>query len=332
MSSENAVESESRPNARKILLGDVANVLETSVAALKHLAARAEREYRRERRRVGKKDRLLCIPSTRLMEIQRRIHERVLLPLPIPDVVYSRVGAGPVANARAHQGRAYVLTEDIQNCFPSIKPRVVREALVLNGFEPDLAGLLTRLCTAFGSLPQGAPTSSRLLDLVLAPIDDRLAHMSTIRGCAYSRYVDDITISSDRPIGSLRDEISHALRSVGLRLNRGKSRYSHESQRPLVTGVVLAGDLRPQKQFLRGLSIELRRAARDESRFSMDQLRGWVAWVQQLNPSMGAEFQRYFDRCNRKMFGIRKDIGKRNRSNCGLDLAVPMLALISRSD
>jgi RNA-directed DNA polymerase len=284
-----------------ILLDDVTRTLEVSAASLAHMAARVEHEYRRERRQVGKKERLLCIPSPRLMMLQDRLYERVLLPIPLSGAVYSIIGGGPAANARVHYGHAYVLIEDIHNCFPSVRPNVVRNALVLHGFEPQLAGLIMRLCTAFGSLPQGAPTSSRLLDLVLAPIDEHLTRAAAVTDCTYSRYVDDITISSDRPIGWIREAIPNALRSVGLTLSSEKTRYYRSGQIPTVTGVVLAGELRPRKSFLRDLSIELRRAARGENRLSLHQLSGRVAWVQHLNPSMGAEFQRYLARCNRKM-------------------------------
>src|SRR5438034_755250 len=57
------------------------------------------------------------------------------------------------------------------------------------------AALLTKLCTHDGSLPQGAPTSPRLSNLVNHRLDARLFALARKRNVAYSRYADDITIS-----------------------------------------------------------------------------------------------------------------------------------------
>lgn len=204
-----------------------------------------------------------------------------------------------MANARAHLGHTHVLIEDIESCFPSVRPQVVRQSLVRLGFDAECAGLLMRLCTAFGALPQGAPTSSRLLDFVLAPIDNCVAQVAAGAGFTYSRYVDDITISGDRPVGMLRERLTSELKAVGLRLKRDKSRYFCDGRHPTVTGILLGGDLRPERVFLQQLSRELRHAAKGASCLSVDQLRGRVAWVKQLNPSMGRSFEQYLTRAAR---------------------------------
>ena len=296
-----------------VSVDDIAALTGIRQEALRHLAARVEQEYRQESRAVRGKRRTLSIPSPLLKKVQRLIYRQVLLRLPISKWAFAGAGRGAVSNARVHLGHTHVMIEDIENCFPNVRPQVVRQALLAYGLDSESAGLLMRLCTAFGALPQGAPTSARILDLVLSPIDDRLSLLAEREGLTYSRYVDDITISGDKATDLLRDHVARALRTVGLTLRRDKSRSFREGMAATVTGIVLAGNLRPTPAFLQHLSRELRHAANGTSNLSLDQLRGRVAWVKQLNPSMGRSFGHYLARAARRRANVPKhrEPGKR---------------------
>lgn len=300
MEAKNNVEPAGPPIDSPTSVKEVAALTGIRHQALRHLAARVEREYVQDSRIIRGKRRTLTIPSPRLKQVQRLIYRHVLLRLPISKWAFAGVGRGAVSNARAHLGHAHVMIEDIENCFPNVQPQAVRQALLTLGLDSECAGLLMRLCTAFGALPQGAPTSARLLDLVLAPIDDRLAALAERGALLYSRYVDDITISGDTSAECMRGHVARELRALGLTLRRDKSRSFPEGVVATVTGIVLAGSLRPTPAFLQHLSRELRRAAHGASNLSLEQLRGRVAWVKQLNPSMGQSFDHQLTRAARR--------------------------------
>jgi hypothetical protein len=104
-------------------------------------------------------------------------------------------GKSIVTNARAHQGRAVVLRFDLVDFFPSTSGQRLRKYFRRVGWNRPATEILLRLCTFEGGLPQGAPTSPRLSNLVNYRLDARLAGMAARLGGVYTRYADDITIS-----------------------------------------------------------------------------------------------------------------------------------------
>lgn len=153
-------------------------------------------------------------------------------------------GRGIVENARVHVGQDWVLNADIQDFFPSIsRPRL--KGLFQSDWGPHvspyMADSLARLVTHQGRLPQGAPSSPVLTNLVAANLDIRLEGLARHFGCRYSRYVDDLTFSAAGP-GALREVLPRLLRIVaseGFDLNPKKTRVQPVSMRQGVTGLVL---------------------------------------------------------------------------------------------
>ena len=91
--------------------------------------------------------------------------------------------------------------------------------LFTNDFEcsPDVAHICTKLCTRDFHMPLGLITSPILADCLMAPADRRIGRMCEQDGLVYSRYVDDITISSGYPVdsGSYPDLVRKILRGYG---------------------------------------------------------------------------------------------------------------------
>jgi RNA-directed DNA polymerase len=146
-------------------------------------------------KRNGGRRRILA-PEASFKSLQRQVLHRLLARLKAhPAAMGFERGRSIVTNALAHQGQAVVLRLDVKDFFASTKARRVRRYFRLIGWNRPAASLLTRLCTHEGGLPQGAPTSPRLSNLVNYPLDARLSAMATKLGAAYTRYADDITIS-----------------------------------------------------------------------------------------------------------------------------------------
>lgn len=135
-------------------------------------------------------------PDDKLKTLQRLILQRLLNPLPQPEAATGFVpGRSIVDNARPHTKMAVVINIDLADFFPSITSSRVEAVWRALGWGAEAAAVLTRLCTHENHLPQGAPTSPALSNLVCRHLDARLAALVEKRDGAYTRYADDITIS-----------------------------------------------------------------------------------------------------------------------------------------
>ncbi len=135
-------------------------------------------------------------PNDKLKALQRSVLRRLLNPLPMRQAATSFVpGRSIVDNARPHLGRAVVVNLDLADFFPAITVERVTEVWAGLGWGAEAASVLTRICTHEGHLPQGAPTSPALSNLVCRRLDARLEALIQRSGGRYTRYADDITIS-----------------------------------------------------------------------------------------------------------------------------------------
>ena len=119
-------------------------------------------------------------------------------------------------------------------------------------FSPVVATLLAQLCVHENQLPQGAPTSPLLSNLICRPLDRRLARLAREARCYYSRYCDDLIFSTNRPYPSpllltvdaeggpprVGSALREAIATSGFRVNDEKTRLRKRTQRQIVTGLV----------------------------------------------------------------------------------------------
>jgi retron-type reverse transcriptase len=140
--------------------------------------------------------RQISAPSDELKRVQQRILRRLLRGLRAHDAAHGfERGRSIVTNARIHCGQEVVVRMDLVDFFPSTRARRVHRYFRRIGWNRSAARLLTRLCTHEGGLPQGAPTSPRLSNLVNYRLDARIAGKVAAFGGRYTRYADDLTIS-----------------------------------------------------------------------------------------------------------------------------------------
>ena len=102
-------------------------------------------------------------------------------------------------NVSPHSANRYFLCLDLEDFFPSISDGRVANIFRLIGYSWRAAFFLSALCTCDGGLPQGAVTSPALSNLVAAKLDRRIAGFTSRRNIVYTRYADDITLSSNNP-------------------------------------------------------------------------------------------------------------------------------------
>ena len=202
-----------RPIRQPITL---AKVLGVPLPALEQIAATSDSRYRLAKA-IVKPDGSIRQPFDALeplKDIQRRIKQRILAAVVFPDYLTGSLkGKDARKNAELHERTGTVLCEDVEGFFPNTNALLI-DAIWRGffGFSSEVASLLTQLTTKDGSLPQGAITSSHLANLAFWRTEHSLYLSMSAEGLNYSRYVDDITISSSTPLSN--DEITRCIARV----------------------------------------------------------------------------------------------------------------------
>jgi RNA-directed DNA polymerase len=157
-------------------------------------------------------------------------------------------------------------------------------------------------------LPQGAPTSPALANLLTWRIDSRLHGLARAAGANYTRYADDLAFSGgDDFAGGLHrfgKAVETILQEEGFRLNAAKTRIMRRGERQRVTGIVVNEHCNVGRAEFDTLKATLFNCARTgpaaENRAGVPDYRshldGRVSWVEQINPPRGAKLRRLFER------------------------------------
>lgn len=177
--------------------------------------------------------------------IQDRIKNRILYQVAFPQYLQGGLkGRSHEKNAGLHAGRHTIIAEDIKGFFPSVSTKVIHDIWQnFFRFSPEVAKCLTALTSKAGQLPQGSKTSAHLANLVFWKKEWKLVETLKKKGFDYSRYIDDVSISSlaqpdSKTIRTARLQLYELLRSQGLAPKYSK-RTLHMQNRPMiVTGMV----------------------------------------------------------------------------------------------
>ncbi len=162
-----------------------------------------------------------------LKELQKLINRRILSKIYLPKNIKGSVkGEDNISNAKFHQGNKYKFATDLKDFFPSISHYDVIRMFLRNGFSKKVASLLTKLTTYKGVVPQGAPTSSSIANLVFLPIDFELITFCERHKIKYTRYVDDLTFSSKKGIKKISIDLLKIISKGGFRISHKKTFYT----------------------------------------------------------------------------------------------------------
>lgn len=166
-------------------------------------------------------------PSLALLkDIQNRLKDRVFSNVTFPYyVIGSTKRRCGILNAKLHSGTHYHFKTDISSYFDFINYKQVNRALLRLGLSCQIAEVITKLVTYRGHLPQGAPTSSFIANLVGLEIDQNILGLSRAYDIIYSRYVDDMLFSSHKDFRPLTNDFLTVLRNCGFKNNQQKTFY-----------------------------------------------------------------------------------------------------------
>ncbi len=156
-----------------------------------------------------------------------------------------------IDNAKFHKNKKIILTLDIKDFFPSIGFNKVYYLFRKLGYSKSVSILLSNLCCLNRILPQGAPTSPMISNLVMARNDRRIGAFCVKNNINYTRYADDLTFSGDFPPGKIINFVEYILAEDNFELNKDKTRTKRRHQRQLVTGIVVNDKMQVSREIRR---------------------------------------------------------------------------------
>ena len=166
-------------------------------------------------------------------------------------------GRSIITNAWQHKNRRHVLNIDLLNFFPSINFGRVRGFFLVNrnfSLDPKIATAIAQIACFQNSLPQGAPSSPIISNLVAHILDVRLGKIASVAKCNYTRYADDLTFSTNKKDfpGMLASEVPEIpgewvlaeslleeIRRSGFEVNQAKTRLQRRPSQQIVTGLTV---------------------------------------------------------------------------------------------
>ncbi len=240
--------------------------------------------------------RVIHAPNWPLLNIQHKILALLEeLYRPSPRTMGFVKGRGIKENAAAHVGKKLILNVDLKDYFPSIHIGRIRRRLISAPYNltDDVATTIAKLCTLDGILPIGAPTSPIIANIISSQLDNELTRVARIHGCFYTRYADDITLSTNRSkfppdivkvAGTnaaeteLGDDLLSAIHKGGFSVNEKKTRILNRFMRQEVCGVTCNERLnvrRPMLREVRGILHAWRTHGRNQAQAMWRQKYNW---------------------------------------------------------
>lgn len=262
--------------------------------------------------------RQISAPMPRLKRAQYWILDNILTKAAIHDAAHGFVpGRSIVTNAQAHVGRDVVVNLDLKDFFPTLTFRRVKGKFRGLGYSEPVATVLALLCTepdideveidgerlyaARGPrlLPQGAPTSPMLTNLVCVRLDKRLAGLAKSMGYSYTRYADDMTFSASgeaaAKVGALLKFVGEIVAAEGFTVHPDKTRVMRRGARQEVTGLTVNERVAVPRDVLRKFRALLHQIEATgpagkrwgKARDVMDAASGFACFVRMVTPETG---------------------------------------------
>lgn len=264
--------------------------------------------------------RLISSPKPTLRKAQNWILKEILEKIKLhPAAMAFRSGVSVLDNASLHTSKEIVLRIDIKDFFPSIVFPRVRGFFESLGYNPGISSVFALLCTdsprvllnqqnksyfvevGERCLPQGACTSPNLANLITNNLDKRVSAYAVKSKWIYSRYADDLILSTKEKIKNpdfLISGISRIISDEGFQVNQKKTRIMRKSSRQIVTGLLVNDGVRLTKRDLhrfraffhncktKGIEKVSNEIGKDAISFA----RGYLAYVNMISPSEANKF------------------------------------------
>jgi len=255
-----------------VCIDDVASLLGTSAKQVRFLLYVVPENKRYTIFEISKRTggtRTIRAPIKELKAIQRRLAEF------LQDRVVLRPAAhgftrekSIVTNAQLHANHRAVLNIDLKDFFPTINFGRVRGLFMARPFGacPKVATVLAQICCHDGALPQGAPSSPVISNMICSRMDAQLLRLASSHQCVYTRYADDMTFSKRK--GTLPSDLAvvsgdgklvagKSVREIveqnGFLIHPTKVHLHHNTTRQIVTGLTVNSGVNVPREFVRDI-------------------------------------------------------------------------------
>jgi RNA-directed DNA polymerase len=281
-------------------------------------------------------ERSISAPMPRLKRSQQWILDNILERVELHSAAHGfRRGRSIVTNAQPHLAADVVINFDLKDFFPSISYPRVKGVFRSLGYSEAAATIFGLICTepeveeveldgktyfvalSDRHLPQGAPSSPAITNLLCRRLDRRLSTMASQLGFTYTRYADDLTFSASgeavRNICNVMKRTRAIVTHEGLEVHEQKTRVLRKSQHQEVTGVVVNEKLNVDRETLKQFRATLHHIEKDglagkrwgNSRDVLAAIEGFANYVAMVNAEKGQKFLEQVQRIKKK-YGPRK--------------------------
>lgn len=321
-------------------IGELCNITKIPYGYFQEILSLKKNPYRtfNIRKRNSDSKRRICIPDPNLLLIQKSIKRYILSDFYVhPAATAYTYGSSPYLNAAYHCNAETIIKLDIEDFFHSFEERDIYNLFLKLGYNKFVSFQLARLCIkvdvaefrkysnykaskektyiypqlpfGYSYLPQGAPTSPILTNLLMSDVDRKIDYISKKHDCNYTRYSDDIVLSS-KTRKSREESISilnlvKDILSKKFILNSKKVKIINKGQRMIVTGLLVNNE-HPQllKEYKNNLRLQIHYIsqngyAEQANRMKCDpvsyynHINGKLLWVKTVEPEFA---QKLYDK------------------------------------
>ncbi|KEZ93520.1 hypothetical protein IL45_04725 [Nonlabens ulvanivorans] len=241
--------------------------------------------------------RLIREPLPSLKQIQRWLLDNLFIKLPIsPYAKAYRAKKGIRDHVRYHKKEEVVITMDIEKFFDNLESGLIVNILLSKGYSFQVANLITKICTLNDVLPQGAPTSPAISNILLYEFDNEISKYTNSKGLKYTRYADDLAFSgSIQDVDTLIKIVKENLAKINLKINHSKTRVMSKKARQIISGIVVndkiqvprkdRDDLRQAMYYIEKFSLEehLKKIDCNKANY-IEHLLGKANYMLKINP------------------------------------------------
>ena len=212
-------------------------------------------------------------------------------------------GKSIITNSQMHRNKKYILNIDLKNFFDSFNFGRVRGFFIKDrdfAVSPEIATVIAQIACYQGKLPQGAPSSPIITNLITRILDYRIVKIAKKYRFTYSRYADDMTFSTNRELNSNKlratkelekflTELEEVINSSGFEINSKKTRLSNNMKRQEVTGLVVNKKINVKREYIkntRAMAFQLYKDGAfeiDKKQGTLSQLTGRFAFIFQID-------------------------------------------------
>lgn len=264
--------------------------------------------------------RLISAPMPRLKRLQYWVLDNILQKIPLSNHAH---GFAPlrsiVTNAQPHVGKTVVINMDLKDFFPTVGYPRIKGLFANQGYNEEVSTLLALICSEPETqtveldeqryyihskqrfLPQGAPTSPNISNIICYRLDQRLDGLAKKQGFIFTRYADDLTFSSQNieKVMPLLNWVKKIVTEEGFVVHPDKVRIMHKGVRQEVTGIVVNDKISVNRQQLkkfRALLFQIKKDGYGDKQWGdkegslLPVIKGYAHFVKMVNPEKGLLF------------------------------------------